>query len=450
METFQLNISGNIKSVINHNVISIPKKYRKCFPKIREPFILQTDIGNINTHISGEGSGYPQGHKIQDGLRLWAQTHKDLKPTDKLEIKIIEPFEIYELIIKQEEQKSVENKIARICWNIYRWQKPSGKDGKSRDKNSWEYKNGYGHEEWLLDTEKIINSFHYGFLQPIGNNWTKYENKAFNISLYSINSNTKERWLIGEIKNAIIISPDESEKIYSEYKKRGWIKEMTQQIKSVQANVERFKKSDPDWFFNLKFKIEDLELLDTPLRFSFDDPAVKSNYYSTLLNKEIDPVLETPIDKGFNFGAGHTTKKKSSIAHYGQRESEIDDFHERMKENVFNQLVKIYQKENVGTEQDTGFGSKIDLVIKENTLFIFYEFKTSNSIKNCIREALPQLLEYAYYPNNKRANKLIIVSQNKINKNAQEYLKMLRENFNLPVFYKWYNPETNLLDDKEY
>jgi hypothetical protein len=46
-----------------------------------------------------------------------------------------------------------ENKIARICWYTNYWQRPSGREGKSRNKKDYEKVTGYGHEEWLLDTE---------------------------------------------------------------------------------------------------------------------------------------------------------------------------------------------------------------------------------------------------------------------------------------------------------
>ena len=95
----------------------------------------------------------------------------------------------------------VEEKIARICWNNNFWQKPSGPEGKSRNKKAYEYLTGYGHEEWLLDTEKTIDGYHYSYLQAIGAHRDRYIGKKFHISLYSIKSDTKERWWIGEIKN---------------------------------------------------------------------------------------------------------------------------------------------------------------------------------------------------------------------------------------------------------
>ncbi len=61
-----------------------------------------------------------------------------------------------------------EKKLARICWNSNSWQKPSGKYGKSKNPDAYEMIVGYGHEEWLLDLEKIIDGFHYAYLQAIG------------------------------------------------------------------------------------------------------------------------------------------------------------------------------------------------------------------------------------------------------------------------------------------
>jgi hypothetical protein len=106
-----------------------------------------------------------------------------------------------------------EDKIARICWNTKGWRKPSGKTGKSRNEEAYEHQYGYGHEEWLLDITKLINGWHYTYLQPVGLHRSKYIGKTFNISLYSINDKTKARWLVGRILNVTVITPKESKKV---------------------------------------------------------------------------------------------------------------------------------------------------------------------------------------------------------------------------------------------
>jgi hypothetical protein len=84
-----------------------------------------------------------------------------------------------------------ENKISRICWNTQGWRKPSGSQGKSKNKKAYEYRFGFGHEEWLLDTTKLIKGWHYAFLQPIGFHRDKYVGQKFNVSLYSITMTVK-------------------------------------------------------------------------------------------------------------------------------------------------------------------------------------------------------------------------------------------------------------------
>lgn len=353
-------------------------------------------------------------------------------------------LDVYEYV---ETNNIIEEKIARICWNEYNWQRPSGPNGKSNDKDSYEFQTGYGHEEWLFDTGKIINGYHYGYLQQIKD---KYRGAIFNISFYSINSKTGEKWWIGRIKNVQIISKEASKSIYDEYQKKGWIKEMVNQLKVVGANIQEFGRVRPEIFFNLKYKIDDLELMDRPLRVLEDDESIKSYYYSSFLNKETEPKLEAVIDKKFSFNPQYKPRKEATRANYGKRETDVDLFHNRMIGNSYKQLVKIFGKQNVGEDLNTGLGSKIDLVVQNKDSYIFYEFKTSNTIRSCIREALAQLLEYAYYPNQRRAQKLIIVSHNKINKEAQEYLELLRKSFKIPVYYRYYNSENDILEETEY
>lgn len=335
-------------------------------------------------------------------------------------------------------------KIARICWNNNHWTKPSGRIGKSKNKKLFEY-NGYGHEEWLFDLSKLIKGYHYGWLQPIATNWKKYNNNQFNISIYSINSKTNEKWWIGKIKNVKVITCDESKKIQKYYKKYGWFDEMYHQLTSIELKV---KKSEINKMrFCIKYKPSDLILLDEPLKISKNDKAITSFYY-VLLNKKVEPTLEKNITNKFIFKA-HNSKRtnKNKIKVYSNCEYEIEFLHNKMIENSMTQLKKKFGNKNVSLDVDTGYGTEIDICVKLKTGYILYEFKTANLIKKCIREALGQIIEYAYYPKPNRINKLIIVSHNNTNKNIILYLKTLREQFKMPIFYQKYNIESNSLEE---
>ena len=110
-------------------------------------------------------------------------------------------------------------KISKICWNDFNWIKPSGTNGKSPSLNSYENEQGFGHEEWLLDKSKVINGFHYGFLQPLNLVTDRHVGKEYKIWLYTVTG--KQKILVGSIDNAYCISKDESEEIFNFYKKNG-------------------------------------------------------------------------------------------------------------------------------------------------------------------------------------------------------------------------------------
>lgn len=342
-----------------------------------------------------------------------------------------------------------ENKIARICWNTEGWRKPSGKAGKSKNKKTYERRVGYGHEEWLLDTMKVIDGWHYAYLQPIGRHHSKYIRKIFNISLYAINEETKGRWWVGRILDVTVTTPKESKKVHAIYKKKGWFKEMEEQLRSVGANVNDFRKIEPENFAVIRFRPKSFELLDTPMEFSRDDPAVVATYY-ILLNQKKTPKLLASSNQ-FEFSPGHKKKKGSTKSTYERQSSNVDLVQNQMQTNIHQQLAKKFGGKNVSTEQNTGYGSQIDLVIKDSQgNFIFYEIKTSYSVRLCIREALSQLLEYAYYPKADNAERLIIVSANEITKEARAYMETLRKKFNIPVYYQRYDPEAERLEDALY
>lgn len=340
-----------------------------------------------------------------------------------------------------------EKKLARICWNSNNWQKPSGKYGKSKNPEAYEMIVGYGHEEWLLDLEKIIDGFHYAYLQAIGAHREKYIGKKFDISLYSIDNNTKIRWWLGEIKNVDIIPEEESTKVLKIYKKKGWYAEMIEQLRNVDADYKDFQKIHPEYFATTKFRVKDINLLDTPLQFSANDSAVTSDYYNL---KNFVSTRKLSLPDKFLFKSGHSQKSENAIANYEAQKRTIDLFHNRIQEKVYNQLCSVHNKQNVGSEVPVNGNSKIDIVVKNNRSYTFYEIKTSNSLLKCLREGIPQLLEYAYFPNVTNANKLIIISHNRITSEAEKYLKHLRNKFNLPIYYQHYDVDENVLINKLY
>ena len=75
---------------------------------------------------------------------------------------------------------------------------------------------------------------------------------------------------------------------------------------------------------------------------------------------------------------------------------------------------------------------------------LFFELKTATTVKNAIRQALGQLLEYNHYPNDNKADKLVIVTVLEPTKEDIQYLQGLRAVYQIPVYYQQFD-----LDKKE-
>lgn len=149
----------------------------------------------------------------------------------------------------------------------------------------------------------------------------------------------------------------------------------------------------------------------------------------------------------FRFAPGHRVRTGGELELGSRRvPSKARLIHNELQNRIFDHLVSIYGKSAVGTEITSPTGS-IDVVVQQNSGLTFYELKTETSIRAAIRSALPQLLEYAFWPNEIRAEKLIIVSPNRCTESAKRYLHFLRGKFNLPLHYQSIDPKTGKLSD---
>lgn len=329
----------------------------------------------------------------------------------------------------------MEHKLARICWNDNRWQRPSGRDGKTRNKDAFEYETGFGHEEWLFDTSKVIDGYHYGYTQAVSATRDKYLDETFHLSFYSIDDRTKQRWWIGTVRNVSVVDEQESARVYDLYDKQGWLEQMRSQLNAVGADIKAFKKHvTRKNFAVLKFRIEDMELLDTPLEFEYGDRAVTSDYYN-LKNYIQEPSL-LALSAGFVFKSGHNAPTDKTKLEYDRHDRDVNNHHNHVQGQLFSKLCKQYGHDNVGTENNTGAGSRVDLIVRQGKKYALYEIKTGPSLQACVREAIGQLLEYRHVIGHAKVSKLVVVSPHASNEQIEGYLKFMRTAHSIPIHYE--------------
>ena len=149
-----------------------------------------------------------------------------------------------------------------------------------------------------------------------------------------------------------------------------------------------------------------------------------------------DKPVSIPLETHFVFRSGCRTKKRSTIVRQSREQIKRDLRHNELQKALYRRLVKKYGDENVGTENQGSNGTSIDLVVRRRRGYWFYEIKTAPCVRACVREALGQLLEYAFWPGAHEAARLIIAGERPMDQCDEDYLRCLRQRFSLPLEYE--------------
>ena len=151
-----------------------------------------------------------------------------------------------------------------------------------------------------------------------------------------------------------------------------------------------------------------------------------------------EPGAASSPRREFLFQPGHRARKEGSVPVKASLEdTSASLLHNELQTNLYKELCGIHGADNVGTEIPTGSSTSIDAVVSTPSGYIFYEIKTGGSMRLSIREALPQLLEYAYWHETPpQVSKLIIAAPAEVTSDGEVYLERLREKHALPVTYE--------------
>ncbi|QUH27732.1 hypothetical protein [Vallitalea guaymasensis] len=107
-------------------------------------------------------------------------------------------------------------------------------------------------------------------------------------------------------------------------------------------------------------------------------------------------------------------------------------------------MVK-YLKKDSNYKSVTSEVNNVDITVKTVTgETIFYELKTCD-VKNAIRLAIGQLLEYCHYHDKSKANKLVIVTKYKPSKINISYIQNIRSLYKIPIYYQQFDMTKNQL-----
>jgi hypothetical protein len=217
--------------------------------------------------------------------------------------------------------------------------------------------------------------------------------------------------------------------LFSQYKFWYWHGERSQPTNMLEIPSDIIKLGYFIFFGKLA-KENELDIDEILLEFD----KMLSIYLSVEGDDDLVSMTEAGHNEPFSFSKQQRNlvfnRKYTSI----ERDTNVDVRHSEIQYKLITLLEEKYGTDNVSPE-NSSYRNRIDVVVKHNSEYFFYEIKTANSARSCIRQAIGQLLEYAYWPGEKKASRIIIVGEHPLREDGNNYLEFLNTQFSLPIKY---------------
>src|SRR5690606_19668720 len=111
--------------------------------------------------------------------------------------------------------------------------------------------------------------------------------------------------------------------------------------------------------------------------------------------------------------------------------------HNKLQLTLKEKLVAKFGEENVIMEENN-----VDIKLSQSNYLVFYEIKSSSYASGCIREALGQILSYAFNDKDERDKKLVVVGQFPPNKSDLAYINFIKGSINFDFEYEYIELES--------
>ncbi len=311
------------------------------------------------------------------------------------------------------------HKIARIAYNSNEWQKPSGSARKLEAKNTYYSQYGFGHEEWLFRSEWLIDGWRYTFVQGVNKSRNKLikGGQPFDLTLFTIQPD-KERRYVAEIHDVECLDDQQTAAAVAKFKELGWYQTMLDEIKAVGGIVTGLDDTKyTNSVVNVRFRQENVRRFEPRTYAKSGDPVLKLSRYQLFDIGEI----EKKNDKSEDVAKKGSTElpTATTFTRCASPAVECTPEHVWMQEKLMTELRVEYPNAHILREQDY-----IDVSVQTDRELILFEIKSDLEPRAVIRQALGQILEYAYHPNRKHKLpvQLVIVGRRPLTSLDKTYL----------------------------
>jgi len=335
-----------------------------------------------------------------------------------------------------------ETRLFRLTWNTEGWEVPIAHSWKSENQGDRNiaYKNqyGFGHEEWLFNTRLFVDGYQYGYIR--GASWLKAGNILVESAyLFTINQETGERYLAGEITDLEIIHLGSDLDATAQALVVPYLEDMEEELRQVSADASGLD----NYRSSVRFRPDNCRLYDQLI----PAPGLACRKYNRFIPYNVDEDLlqilqgAIPADV-FQFSPGIASNKERMQRITPPRSQVIVRTHSNITRALARYFAADYStaRRNISIEK-TRFGENIaDVVLRHaNNSFTIIEVKTGINQRRNIREAVGQLLDYALWHDNIRIRKLIAVAPTSLSAMEIAQFNRIRGRLSIPLHFWQYN-----------
>jgi hypothetical protein len=136
------------------------------------------------------------------------------------------------------------------------------------------------------------------------------------------------------------------------------------------------------------------------------------------------------------FQPGHVVRLEHGSADVSPGARNISYRHNVLQGHLYELLCSQFGKDAVRTELPTGTGGFADAVVRRSdTQFDLYEIKVAATATDAVRQAMGQLLEYAYRRGGLEPARLVVVAEPVLDDVTEAFMQRMREEFGLNLVY---------------
>jgi len=322
--------------------------------------------------------------------------------------------------------------LTRICYNSADWQWPTGDAPKLEAAKSYSVKYGFGHEEWIFRSEWLIDGWRYAFLQGVNRSY-KRVSKAdipFDVTLYTILGDKRRRY-VANITAVECLSNDQANDALDAFKRFGWYDRMIDEIRSVGGDAAALGAVEyTRQILNVRFRLDNVERFPQKTFAKQDDPINRLRSYQLV---DTERLWQNAPRSGTGQSGSTTDPNVVPYKRSGSCDTQCSPEHARMQKKLMEELRRQYPRAKVVRERN-----HIDVSVRTDKELILFEIKSDLDPRTVIRQALGQILEYAYHPRRKHdlPVKLVIVGRKALSSLDEDYLERLINQFQIPLAYR--------------